>query len=101
MTITEYAERILFAETLEEKLEILPLADLTEDGIGEIPSLVVEPGRPLDLRMRQKGETGKTQLPSRPQLIDEESRGVLFHFFSLRHWHIPPCISTHSDNLCV
>ncbi|MCB1232001.1 MAG: DUF455 family protein [Verrucomicrobiae bacterium] len=81
MTITEYAERILFAETLEEKLEILPLADLTEDGIGEIPSLVVEPGRPLDLRMRQKGETGKTQLPSRPQLIDEESRGVLFHFF--------------------
>lgn len=81
MTITEYAERVLFAETLEEKLEILPLADLSDDGVGSVPGLTVEPGRPQNLRMRKKGDTGKVELPSRPQLVNDESRGILFHFF--------------------
>ncbi|MCB1061634.1 MAG: DUF455 family protein [Verrucomicrobiae bacterium] len=81
MTIAEYAERVLYAETLEEKLKILPLAELTDDGIAAIPPQLVEPGRPMDLRMRIRGAEGKPELPSRPQLVDEESRGVLFHFF--------------------
>lgn len=85
MTITEYAERILFSESLEEKLGILPLSELEDEGGGT--SLLgkeqrVEPGRPLDLMMREKGEAGRTPLPARPQLVNEESRGVLFHFFA-------------------
>ncbi len=81
MTVAEYAERILFAETLEEKLRILPLAELDDEGVADSPSLAVEPGRPSALRMRAKGDTGKAELPSRPQLVDEGSRGILFHFF--------------------
>ncbi len=82
MTIAEYAERILFAETLAEKLEILPLDQIREDGFSRLSgTAMIEPGRPQELRMRNRGETGKSDLPSRPQLVDEQSRGVLFHFF--------------------
>ena len=85
VTITEYAERVLFSESLEEKLAILPLSELEDEfaAFGEVGSAgaLVEPGRPKHLLMREKGETGRAPLPTRPQMVNEESRGVLFHFF--------------------
>lgn len=83
LTITEYAERILFADTLAEKLDILPLDQIneTETAAPLSSGVMIEPGRPAELRMRNRGETGKSELPSRPQLVDETSRGRLFHFF--------------------
>jgi uncharacterized ferritin-like protein (DUF455 family) len=82
-TLTDYAERVLFAESLEEKLRVTASVDCgptTES--GRVPSMAVEPGRPAALRFRDPDSGERSKFPSLAQLTDDECRGRLFHFFA-------------------
>ena len=79
-TIREYAESILLAETLEEKLAAPPVGlslDPPHKGSYRSPDL---PGRPSELRPRTSNEA-RTKIPSSEQLANEDHRSVLLHFF--------------------
>ncbi|MEM9080340.1 MAG: DUF455 family protein [Verrucomicrobiota bacterium] len=80
MTVRHYAESILLANTLEEKL-IPPPADLTLDppqrGTYLAPAL---PGRPEHLLPR-KANDSRTKIPSAQQLSNDSHRATLLHFF--------------------
>jgi len=82
-SITDAAERILFASNLEEKLRLFsPEASFGEaGGAPRIPPDRLEPGRPRELRFADLSLI-KAPLPSVPALIDEENRGRLLHFFA-------------------
>lgn len=78
MEIREFAERVLFSTSLEEKLA--PARGLTDDEPGPAFGAPGEPGRPADLRMRSGGV--RADFPAAAKLIDEEQRGILLHFFA-------------------
>ncbi len=79
MELRDFAERILFASTLEEKL--LAPAVITDERPG--PPLVAPsaPGRPAELRFKASG-SGKADFPAAPRLEEERERGRLLHFFA-------------------
>ena len=79
MEVREFAERILFAGTLEEKLDAP--AHLTDERPGPAIAVPGVPGRPVELRFKQ-GQTGKTGIPSVRDLEQPEQRGRLLHFFA-------------------
>lgn len=80
-TMREAAERILFATTLEEKLELAP-AGLRDDAPGR--ALVLgsgdTPGRPDELRMGPRGV--KVDFPGINRLHDDRERGTMLHFLA-------------------
>lgn len=79
MELRELAERILFATTLEEKLQ--GPERITDEVPG--PALLtapVQPGRPVALNFKTAG-TGAAEFPSLQRLEDERERGRLLHFF--------------------
>lgn len=80
MTVRQYAESILLAESLTGKLAPPP-PGLTLDPPSKqtyrAPDL---PRRPEALRPRSQSET-RTKIPSVEQLHSEEHRAVLLHFF--------------------
>jgi uncharacterized ferritin-like protein (DUF455 family) len=78
MEIREFAERVLFSTSLEEKLA--PARGLTDAAPGPARGAPGEPGRPADLRMRTGGV--RVDFPAAAKLIDEEQRGILLHFFA-------------------
>lgn len=75
----EVAERVLFAETLEEKLRLAPLSASDED---PRPAIVLPdaPGRPAELRVR--GDGVKAEFPGTNRLDDDRERGILLHFLA-------------------
>ena len=77
-TYRRFAERILFATSMEDKLHApqAPLVD--EDRGGGIVAPVV-PARPAHLRISQNGERGVR--PREHQLSEDRQRGLLLHFF--------------------
>ena len=79
MQIREAAERLLFAETLEEKLLLAP-ADANDDAPG--PAIVTpeKPGRPRELRIHAKGV--RADFPGVHQLDNDRERGVMLHFLA-------------------
>ena len=79
MELQDFARRVLFAESLEEKLAA-PDGTITDEVRG--PALVTPdaPGRPAHLRMAPRGE--RADLPPLHELHREEPRAVLFHFFA-------------------
>jgi uncharacterized ferritin-like protein (DUF455 family) len=79
MELRDFAEQILFATTLEEKLQC-PEA-ITDERPG--PSLVAPrmPGRPLELRFKESA-SGRGEFPGAHRLEDERDRGRLLHFFA-------------------
>ena len=79
MELREFAERILFSGTLEEKLDAP--AHLTDERPGPAVTAPGVPGRPAELRFKQ-GQTGKTGIPSVRDLEQPEQRGRLLHFFA-------------------
>lgn len=80
MQLREFAERVLFANTLEDKLAPPP-ADLCDDAPGEAMGAPASPGRPADLTLT--GTRGiRAPFPGDHRLIDEEQRGILMHFFA-------------------
>ena len=77
----EFARRVLYATTLEEKLTGPGVgARLIDDERGSAIVGTTIPGRPADLRMRRDGV--RANFPSKASLIDEEQRAVLMHFFA-------------------
>lgn len=88
----EFAERILCATTLEEKLIDPPGGRLTDERPGPAWDLEVEPGRPAELRFKRSGsgraETGgaghgvRSEFPGLHGLGDEAGRGRVLHFFA-------------------
>jgi uncharacterized ferritin-like protein (DUF455 family) len=79
MELRDFAEQVLFATTLEEKLQS-PVV-VTDERPGS-PLLAPEaPGRPAGLRFKPQG-AGKADFPGVHRLEQEHERGRLLHFFA-------------------
>jgi uncharacterized ferritin-like protein (DUF455 family) len=79
-TLREFAEHVLFAERLEDKLAPPP-PGLLDDARG--PALITppEPGRPAGLRLAPAGGD-RADFPREHQLVQEQARGHLLHFLA-------------------
>lgn len=79
MELRDFAERVLFATTLEEKLQRPGV--ITDQHPG--PSMLAPkmPGRPHELKFKEQ-ESGKADFPGLHQLDSERARGLLLHFFA-------------------
>lgn len=73
------AERVLFAETLEEKLRP-GVAAASDDAPGPAIALPDAPGRPAELRVR--GDGVRVDFPGIHRLDDDRERGVMLHFLA-------------------
>jgi uncharacterized ferritin-like protein (DUF455 family) len=79
MELRDFAEQVLFATTLEEKLRTPEV--ITDERPGA-PLLTVEaPGRPAELQFKAQG-SGKADFPGVHRLEREQERGRLLHFFA-------------------
>jgi len=79
MELREFAERVLFATTLEEKL--LRPADITDERPGPAFMTPAAPGRPAGLQFKVTGEA-RDSFPGTKNLEQESERGKLLHFFA-------------------
>lgn len=79
MELRDFAERVLFGTTLEEKLQ--PPEHITDDHPGSAIIAPVVPGRPTGLQFKPQG-SGKGEFPGVHQLEQERERGRLLHFFA-------------------
>ncbi len=82
MNVTDFAEQIVFGNTLEDKL-VAP-GRLTRDGdVRNRPNVrsLVSPGRPVGLQMRHD-LISTSSPPSDDQLENERARGQLLHFLA-------------------
>ncbi len=77
--LREIAERVLFAETLEEKLRLGP-ADVIDASPGPSIALPDAPGRPQELRVRADGV--RVDFPGIHHLDDDRERGIMLHFLA-------------------
>ena len=82
MKVSEFAQRVLLADSLEEKLEFVDVAALIDEERGKVVEASVEPGRPLDLQMRLKGGEHSLAKPNISDISNDEERGRLLHFFA-------------------
>ena len=81
-TLTDLASRVLFGNSLDEKLRLTRPDSITYDtpvNSGAFQSVL--PGRPEDLQFAS-GSDPRPSFPRTPAMIHEESRGVLLHFFA-------------------
>ena len=78
MELREFAEQVLFATTLEEKLS--SPEKITDLRPGSPLVAPATPGRPRELRFKTSGEA--REFPGLHQLEREEERGRLLHFFA-------------------
>ena len=79
MELRDFAERVLFATTLDDKLQS-PEA-ITDDRPGA-PLLAPQvPGRPPELRLKPR-HSGKADFPGLRRLEQERERGRLLHVFA-------------------
>jgi len=79
MELHDFAERILFATTLEEKLRCP--ADITDERPGPPLAAPAAPGRPSGLGFKPQ-ISGKAEFPGLHHLEQEPMRGRLLHFFA-------------------
>jgi uncharacterized ferritin-like protein (DUF455 family) len=79
MELREFAGRVLFATTLEEKL--LCPADITDERPGTALITPTAPGRPRELQFKVTG-TARDSFPGTKNLEQESERGRLLHFFA-------------------
>jgi uncharacterized ferritin-like protein (DUF455 family) len=79
MELREFAERIVFATTLEEKLWCPE--GITDERPGEAVSAPRTPGRPHRLEFKTKGSAGN-DFPGMHRLDQPRERGRLLHFFA-------------------
>ncbi|MEO7097972.1 MAG: DUF455 family protein [Luteolibacter sp.] len=75
----EIAERVLFADTLEEKLRLGPIGAVDHSS-GPAIALPDAPGRPQELRVR--GDGVRVDFPGIHRLDDDRERGVMLHFLA-------------------
>lgn len=78
MELREFAEKILFSRTLEDKLAAP--SSLTDLSPGTPLVSPVQPDRPKELRFRQ--EKAQYRFPSLEHLDKDAERGRLLHFFA-------------------
>ena len=78
----EVAERILFAQSLEEKLLLAPeLGDgVSDDAPGKAVVVPDAPGRPDELKIVEKGV--RAGFPGVNKLDDDGERGKMLHFLA-------------------
>jgi uncharacterized ferritin-like protein (DUF455 family) len=79
MELREFAERVLFATTLEEKL--LRPTDISDERPGLAFVTPTAPGRPAELQFKATGEA-RDSFPGTKNLEKESERGRLLHFFA-------------------
>lgn len=79
MELSEFAERILYSESLEEKLLLSP-GDLTDVAPGKSFTMPDGPGRPRELRISERGV--KADFPGTNRLDDDLERGKMLHFLA-------------------
>src|SRR5882672_8325215 len=79
MELREFAERVLFATTLNDKLSCP--ATITDERPGAALVTPAMPGRPAELRFKDP-HSGKMHFPSAHRLERERERGLLLHFFA-------------------
>jgi len=79
MELREFAQRVLFARTLEEKLQA-PLA-FTDEQPGPAITAPETPERPPELRFKPQ-HSGKANVPTVSRLDQSGERGRLLHFFA-------------------
>jgi uncharacterized ferritin-like protein (DUF455 family) len=79
MELREFAERVLFATTLEEKLQ--GPDQITDEHPGNAFATPAAPGRPAKLIFKPHG-AGKAEFPSAHHLEQPRERGKLLHFFA-------------------
>ncbi|MFT5465419.1 MAG: uncharacterized ferritin-like protein (DUF455 family) [Verrucomicrobiales bacterium] len=78
MQLREFAESILFAETVDAKLA-RPASEVVDLEPGTAIALPDQPGRPDELRFGRADSP--PALPGVHELEDDAQRGVLLHFF--------------------
>ena len=78
MELREFAEQILFATNLEEKLRAPEV--ITDEHPGTALATPAAPGRPDHLIFKPHA-TGKSEFPGLHRLEDQTERGKLLHFF--------------------
>src|ERR1700677_375033 len=79
MDLREFAERVLFSTSLEEKLRWVE--GLTDEHPGAALATPPAPGRPAELHFKAHA-AGKAEFPGLHRLEDERERGRLLHFFA-------------------
>lgn len=79
MELREFAERVLLATTLEEKLRAPDV--ITDEHPGAALLTIEAPGRPVELQFKAQG-SGKADFPGAHRLEKEQERGKLLHFFA-------------------
>jgi uncharacterized ferritin-like protein (DUF455 family) len=77
MELRAFAEQVLFATSLDDKLH--SPETITDDHPGTAMTAPTMPGRPGHLRFKETGEGGKSP---RAKLAHEKDRGRLLHFFA-------------------
>ncbi len=78
MELRDFAEQVLFATTLEEKLRCPD--EITDENPGAALATPDAPGRPAGLQFKPHA-TGKSEFPGLHRLEQESERGKLLHFF--------------------
>lgn len=79
MELREFAERVLFATSLEEKLQTPDF--ITDEQPGAARATPAAPGRPRELIFKPSG-TARGEFPGTRHLEQAEERGRLLHFFA-------------------
>jgi len=79
MELREFAERVLFATSLDEKLQCP--REFTDEQPGPALIAPAAPGRPANLCFKSHG-AGKAEFPGLHRLEDQRERGKLLHFFA-------------------
>ena len=79
MELREFAEQVLFASTLEEKLRAP--GELTDERPGPALVMPVAPGRPQNLIFKPHSTGNKSEFPGLHRLEQDHERGKLLHFF--------------------
>ena len=79
MELRDFAEQVLFATQLEEKLRCPD--EITDERPRKPLVTPAAPGRPAELRFKPHG-VGKADFPGMHRLDQERERGRLLHFFA-------------------
>jgi len=79
MELREFAERVLFAASLEEKLRSPDV--ITDEQPGSAIVTPAAPGRPRELNFKATG-TARGEFPGTRRLEQADERGRLLHFFA-------------------
>ena len=79
MELREFAEQVLFATSLEEKLRAP--GELTDERPGSALDTPTAPGRPENLIFKPHGTGDKSEFPGLHLLEQDRERGKLLHFF--------------------